>query len=308
MPLQSKNFILLFIVVSISVSLVRSQRKESNTTEYRFQITELSIPKLAPDGYESILSVELDTPLYPDRAYEVGFWIIGRQLDDRGYSYPINIFPSKHMERVSEDIFDLVESNAVLPTLEVRPPPSFTGRGHFTFIIRPDTLYQFITIALQKNGLGRVPIDFRKDVTVTGVFVKPIETNETDDSTVSALTERPKKLAERELIDSNKSYTVRQRDVLISLYDHRNIDKDVVTIYLNDKIVVEKLPLKRKKQGFKVRLRPGTNSITLYAENLGEVAPNTAAILIESDSKEYKAVLESDLGQSQYFTLIYKPR
>ena len=63
-----------------------------------------------------------------------------------------------------------------------------------------------------------------------------------------------------------------------------------------------------KKKFFKAQLRPGSNTITLHAENLGEVSPNTAAIVIKGKSKEFMAVLESDLGASQYFTLVYEPK
>ncbi|WKX74666.1 hypothetical protein [Zobellia laminariae] len=44
----------------------------------------------------------------------------------------------------------------------------------------------------------------------------------------------------------------------------------------------------------------------MHAENLGEVAPNTAAILIKTETEEFMAVLESDLGQSSYFKLLYE--
>jgi len=127
------------------------------------QITELSSPQLAPNGYESILSVKLDQPLKPEKAYEVGFWIIGRQLKDRGYSYPINVFPSNSIASVDEQVFNQVESSAeVLPVLEVLPPPSYSGRGHFTFIIRPHSDYNYVTIALKNRDASLSTINFRK--------------------------------------------------------------------------------------------------------------------------------------------------
>ncbi|MGS0524978.1 hypothetical protein ACU8V7_06990 [Zobellia nedashkovskayae] len=86
----------------------------------------------------------------------------------------------------------------------------------------------------------------------------------------------------------------------------RRIDNDIVTIYLNGEIAVEHVQLKSKKQFFDLTLEPGQNIITLHAENLGEVAPNTAAILIKTETEEFMAVLESDLGQSSYFKLLYE--
>ncbi len=269
----------------------------------------MGIPKSAPYGYESIVSVALDAPLHPNRKYEVGFWIIGKQLRDRGYSYPITVFPSNFMDIPSREIFRLVKSNDIIAKLVVNPPPSYSGQGHFIFTIQPDTLYNYVTIALKNNDFSRTPIDFDKDVTVTGIFVRPLSQRPIDSIATEPKPEiKPKILAERVLIDSKNSYTVSEQEISIGLYDHRNIDKDVVTIYLNDVIVVENLELKRKKKMFDIKLRRGKNTIMLHAENLGDVPPNTATISIKSGSKEYMAVLASDLGHSEYFTIIYKPK
>ncbi|MGI9553034.1 MAG: hypothetical protein ACR2MT_17645 [Aurantibacter sp.] len=309
MGFKLKKTASILIVLTISAYALQGQKENPGTKDYGFQITELGIPKLAPSGYESILTVELNNPLHPKKEYEMGFWIIGKQLQDRGYSYPIAVFPSNFMGSVTRDVFKLVESFDLMPKLTVNPPPSYTGRGHFTFIIRPDTLYNHVTVALKNNNLGKSPINFREDVTVTGVFVRPFAAKTSDNNqAVPTQVDLPEKIAERQLIDSNENYFVSEKEIQIGLYDHRNIDSDVVTIYLNDEIIIESLQLKRKKQFFDVQLKPGNNTITLHAENLGEVAPNTAAILIKSKSKEFMAVLESDLGQSEYFTLICEPK
>lgn len=315
-PFKIKKVVLFLIILLFFGIPVFAQNEDLDIKDYGFQITEMSIPKLAPTGYKSILTVELNDPLYPKKEYEVGFWIIGKQLRDRGYSYPIVVFPSNFMGRVEREVFDLVESVDIMPALKVNPPPSYSGQGHFKYIIRPDTLYNYVTVALKNSDGGQTPIDFQKDVTVTGVFVRPLraKTNErlaiaeSDEKIAKIQTDSiPEVLAERKLMDSNKSYTVSESSLQIGLYDHRNIDNDIVTIYLNQKIIVENLQLKRKKQFFEILLKPGENTITLHAENLGEVAPNTAAILIKSRSEEFMAVLESDLGQSEFFTIVYRP-
>lgn len=307
----------ILFVFCISSLILRGQNEELTIEDYGFQIKQLSLAKLAPYGYEAVHTVELTNPLYAGKAYEVGFWIFGKQLTDRSYSFPINVFPSNFMGRVDEMVFELVESVDIMPSLQVSPPPSYTSKGHFKFIIRPDTLYSQITIVLKNRDWGQGSIiNFNEDITVTGVFVKPLKEQRNKEMTVVEIEKSvslneetiPEKIAERILIDSKKSYSVSEQNISIGLYDHRNIDKDRVTIYLNNKIVVENLELKRKKKIFNIKLKPGKNLIALHAENLGEVAPNTAAILIKSKSKEYEAVLASDLGQSQYFTLIYETK
>jgi len=297
-------FLVVFLIQGFWLS---AQQTEVDIESYGFQISELGIPKQAPDGYKSIKTVVLDKSLYPEKVYEIGFWIFGPQLPDQGYSFPIQVFPSNFMGSVDSEIFDLVNAQEIMPKLEVDPPPNYTSRGHYTFVIRPDTLYNYVTVALKVNSWERPPINLSKDVTVTGVFVRPSPEGQKDENEEIPL-KIPETIAERKLIDSEKSYTVSEKEITIGLYDHRNIDKDRVTIYLNNEIIVEDFELKRKKKFFKATLKPGTNSITLHAENLGKVAPNTAAIIIKNKSQELRAVLESDLGTSQYFTLVYKPQ
>ena len=303
---MQKPLKILFLLLTLMPFVERLSAQDNE--DYGFQISDVVIPKLAPSGYESIKTVSLSTPLYPNKAYEVGFWIFGPQLRDRAYSFPIQVFPSNFMDHVDEKIFDLVASKEIMPKLEVYPPPNYKSKGYFTFVIRPDTLYNYLTVALKVNSWERPPINLGEDITVTGIFVAPldevkVEKDEADAETIKI----PETIAERLLIYSEKSYTLSERELTIGLYDHRNVDKDRVTIYLNNEILVKNLELKKKKKFFKANLKPGTNTISLHAENLGEVAPNTAAIIIKNKNQEFMAVLESDLGSSQFFTLIYKP-
>ena len=273
-------------------------------------LSKLEIPKIAPSGFESVITTKLNKPLQPGAAYEIGFWIFGRQLPEQSYSYPIAVFPSSKTI-VNDGISSIVESVQPSPKLEVNPPPSFATRGHFTFIVRPDQVYDHLTVALENDEGKPSPIDFKKDITVIGVFAKPLPSGPKNKSVQFKKaginkTAIPAKIAERTLIDSKKSYTVSENKIQLGLYDHRRIDNDIVTIYLNGEIAVEHVQLKSKKQFFDLTLQPGENIITLHAENLGEVAPNTAAILIKTETEEFMAVLESDLGQSSYFKLLYE--
>ncbi|CAM4262659.1 AMIN domain-containing protein [Zobellia roscoffensis] len=274
------------------------------------KLKSLEIPKTPPLGYESILTAELNDALMPGAAYEVGFWIFGKQLQDESYSYPITVFPSDK-NILKNEISDIIESVQLSPKLEVNPPPSYASRGHFTFIVRPDKVYDHLTIALENTDTQPSPINFKKDIKVIGLFAKLLPNQAKEKPLLSKTTGTikttiPNTISERKLIDSFERYTVSESNVQLGLYDHRRIDNDIVTVYLNGKIVVEQVALKQKKQFFKLNLQPGENIITLHAENLGDVAPNTSAILIKTKTEEFMAVLESDLGQSSYFTLIYE--
>ena len=105
---------------------------------------------------------------------------------------------------------------------------------------------------------------------------------------------------------STTTISVEQATARIGLYDHKRVDGDIVTIFLNDRILVENHLLTKAVAYFELPLNTGENSIVLFAENLGRVVPNTAAIIIESGQQREEVVLRSDLEQSEYFTVIRK--
>ncbi|MGS0524977.1 hypothetical protein ACU8V7_06985 [Zobellia nedashkovskayae] len=150
-----------------------------------------------------------------------GFLVVNCQ--NQSYSYPIAVFPSSKTI-VADGILDIVESVQPSPTLEVNPPPSFATRGHFTFIVRPDKVYDHLTVALGNKDIIPSPIDFKKDITVIGVFAKPLPSgpkNKTVQFKKVGIkkTAIPTKIAERKLIDSKKSYTVSENNIKLGLYD-----------------------------------------------------------------------------------------
>ncbi len=291
---------------------INGQQKSRKVKTSEFEYLELAVPKKAPTGYVSVKTYEWNRKLEPGTTYEASFWIIGKQVPTRFYSFPITLFLAKPADHTLISNSEEIEPVHPSPQLEVRPPPSFTARGHFTFLIKPRYAYQNLTIALQKVNNQNIPTDFIKSIKIIGFHLQPsslkgkMENIKTPPEKTTLSSDTP--LAERKLMDSGQTYSIPQRNVQIGLYDHRNIDHDRVTIYLNDKIIVERLPLAREKKYYDIELQPGPNTITLYAENLGEVGPNTAAIIIKGTSIEFMAVLESDLGQSQFFTLINTER
>ncbi|UXP32275.1 hypothetical protein N6H18_18210 [Reichenbachiella agarivorans] len=94
-----------------------------------------------------------------------------------------------------------------------------------------------------------------------------------------------------------------QREVTISLWDHGQIDGDIVSFYVNGKEVVSNLTLDgpSNKYTFTRTLEyNGFNYVRLKAHNLGDISPNTATVSI--DGTEF--VLESDLSNNGCFDIV----
>lgn len=109
-------------------------------------------------------------------------------------------------------------------------------------------------------------------------------------------------------VDVQESFTVRNKRVKITVWDRNEVDGDVVTLFMNDELIKKDLKLKKRKRRFTLKLKPGSNILVMYAENLGTIPPNTAALQIKDGKKKRNVNLVSDNGKSGAVELIYEPR
>lgn len=109
-------------------------------------------------------------------------------------------------------------------------------------------------------------------------------------------------------VDVQESFTVHNKRVKVTVWDRNEVDGDVVTLYMNDELVKKDLKLRKRKKRFTVKLKPGSNILVMYAENLGTIPPNTAALQIKDGRKKRNVNLVSDNGKSGAVELIYVPK
>lgn len=84
--------------------------------------------------------------------------------------------------------------------------------------------------------------------------------------------------------------------VELMLYDNGVVDGDVVSLFLNDVKVADKIKLTEKPFQLQLQLEKGKeNQLRLYAENVGQVPPNTAVLIIKAGKKRYDVNLSSSL-------------
>ncbi len=97
-----------------------------------------------------------------------------------------------------------------------------------------------------------------------------------------------------------KTVTVSSTQVTIHVWDDALEDGDIITLYLNDRPIVSNFRLKNSKHTVNATLKRGkANTLYLYAHNLGEYPPNTAAIQLEAKDETKNFVLSSTLESSQ---------
>jgi|GEM_PF-405751 len=88
-------------------------------------------------------------------------------------------------------------------------------------------------------------------------------------------------------VEVGETLKVKNRTIKLKIWDSQVEDGDIVSIYLDDKKVVDRLYLRLIPQEFEFRLPPGNEHyITVYAEDFGKAEPNTAMVLINDGVQE----------------------
>jgi N-acetylmuramoyl-L-alanine amidase len=115
----------------------------------------------------------------------------------------------------------------------------------------------------------------------------PIAVVKDDTPTPVAISSRPVKDA--------KTVQVKNNTIKIDILDDAEIDNDIVSVYFNKALVVNKQALTAKAHSFTVNLVEGkVNELILFAENLGSIAPNTALMIINDGATKQEIKLSGD--------------
>ncbi len=118
---------------------------------------------------------------------------------------------------------------------------------------------------------------------------------------VKELKERENKLATKIFIDS--------KDVNIEFYDNGEIDNDSISVFLDNKIIIDKQRLSTKPIVLNLHFDEKNTFYELItvAENLGDIPPNTALMVINYGKKRQEVFLTSDERRNAKVILEYKP-
>lgn len=99
--------------------------------------------------------------------------------------------------------------------------------------------------------------------------------------------------------------TTTSSKVSLDIWDTKKEDGDIVSIYLNDKKIVENLEVKKRNQRIEIDLKPGYNSIIFKAENLGSIPPNTAALKIIGKNLDKSIQLNTDYNRNNLIEIYF---
>jgi hypothetical protein len=96
----------------------------------------------------------------------------------------------------------------------------------------------------------------------------------------------------------SKEIVVASDSVRVSFYDNGDIDGDSISVFLNKLPILTKQALNAQALNVYIKLDPtkDVNELSMFAENLGAIPPNTALMVINDGEQRYEIYLSSSLS------------
>jgi hypothetical protein len=107
-----------------------------------------------------------------------------------------------------------------------------------------------------------------------------------------------------------KHLVVNDKNITLSVYDNGIVDNDTVSVFYNGKLLLSHQRLSEKPIVIPISLDEKTtlHEITLFAENLGSIPPNTALVVVHAGDKRYELYASASLTENAVITFEYKPK
>jgi hypothetical protein len=97
--------------------------------------------------------------------------------------------------------------------------------------------------------------------------------------------------------------------VQLALYDNGQIDGDTVSVFVNKKSVVDHQMLRTQPITLEVQIDPKhpMQEVVMVGENLGQIPPNTALMIVTTNTQRYQLYLTADEQKNALVRFIYAP-
>ena len=127
------------------------------------------------------------------------------------------------------------------------------------------------------------------------IYPKILEKTEMLTASDPKLVSLPKKVRDREVVVADRKIFVDSSSVEFSIYDHKIIDNDIVSLSFNGDWILEHYTISNKPYKFKIDLnKEGYNYLLLHAEDVGRNPPASIAVSYFYNGKEKTILLNSD--------------
>lgn len=98
----------------------------------------------------------------------------------------------------------------------------------------------------------------------------------------------------------NREFLVESDSVRLSFYDNGDIDGDSISVFVNNQVALTHQELAAKAFNIYLHLDSTreVNEVSMFAENLGKIPPNTALMVLTDGKNRYEVYLSSSLTEN----------
>jgi hypothetical protein len=131
------------------------------------------------------------------------------------------------------------------------------------------------------------------------IVVKPSETP-------NEITTAPLQLGNRAVEVKKDMVKVKSNKIRVTIWDDGIEDGDIVSIYVNEEKVLNKINLLKKPRIFDFSLPKGESEhfFTVFSDSFGDIEPNTATVKIEDGTRSYMIKLQSNRKSQESLKII----
>ncbi|HLP49518.1 MAG TPA: hypothetical protein VK154_01475 [Chitinophagales bacterium] len=107
-------------------------------------------------------------------------------------------------------------------------------------------------------------------------------------------------------VNYTKTFDIASPDITIKASDPQRADGDIISLNLNGSWILKGYEVSERALALKTSAIRGQNYLVLYAENMGSIPPNTAALEIWDGVTSHKIILNSATGYCEAILLNLK--
>jgi len=116
---------------------------------------------------------------------------------------------------------------------------------------------------------------------------------------------------EKRTIKTEQAVYFESDSLVLTLYDNGEVDGDTVTVVMNGNVIFSKVGLNTKANSKTIHINentPDSIKLVMYAENLGEIPPNTGLLVVRDGEKVYDVRFTADLKSNAAIILRRKKK
>jgi hypothetical protein len=107
-----------------------------------------------------------------------------------------------------------------------------------------------------------------------------------------------------------KIFTVSEEEITVKLFDNGEIDGDTISVYLDNKLVLSSKRLTATPLEVKIKMDEDNSEheLTMVAENLGSIPPNTSLMVVEAGEQRFNVRITSTEQKNAVVRFRYQKR